>query len=131
MTGGWRGPTLLSSEVAGATVEQTQRILDRYFGLLGKDEDFAVCLTADVTWLVAETDEVIKGPHVVRDYITALHSRMVDGHGRRTVVGDDFVYLEGDCAATAPAAGRINYCIANEVTDELIARIRCCGLSAD
>jgi len=77
------GPTLLSSEVAGVTVEQTQQILDRYFGLMGKDEDFAVCFTADVTWLVAETDELIKGPHVVRDYITALHSRMVDGHGYR------------------------------------------------
>jgi hypothetical protein len=116
--------------VAGVTVEQTQQILDRYFGLMGKDEDFAVCFTADVTWLVAETDEVIKGPHVVRDYITALHSRMVGGHGFRTVVGEGFVYLEGDCAATGPAAGRINYCIAYEMRDELIARIRCYGLGA-
>ena len=71
-----------------------------------------------------------KGPHVVRDYITALHSRMVDGHGSKTVVGEDFVYLEGDCAATGPAAGRINYCLAYEMRDELIARIRCYGLSA-
>ena len=126
----WLGPTLLSLEVDGVTVEQTQQILDRYFGLMGKDEDFAVCFTADVTWLVAETKEVIKGPHVVRDYITALHSRMVDGQGSRTVVGDDFVYLEEDRAATVPAAGRINYCIAYEMTDELIARIRCYGLSA-
>ncbi len=57
--------------VIGMSVEQTQQTLDRYFGLMGKDEDFAECLTADVTWLIADTEDVIQGPDAVRDYIIA------------------------------------------------------------
>ena len=111
------------------SVEQTQRTLDRYFGLMGKDEDFAECFTADVTWFIADTGEVIKGPDTVRDYIVALHAIMADTHGRKSVVGDGFVYLEGDCAGTVPSSGRrINYCIAYDMRDDLIAAIRCYGL---
>lgn len=77
------------------SVEQTRRTLDRYFGLMGNDEDFAECFTTDVTWLVADTGELIQGPQSVRDYIIALHLRMVDSQGRQTVIGEDSVYLEG------------------------------------
>jgi hypothetical protein len=42
-------------EVVGMSVEKTQRTLDRYFGLMGRDEDFAECFTADVTWVIADT----------------------------------------------------------------------------
>ena len=113
------------------SVENTQRTLDRYFGLMGADEDFGKCFTADVTWLIADTGEVIHGPDSVRDYIIALHSRMVDSQGRTSVVGEDFVYLEGDCAAMAPNSGsRNNYCIAYEMRDDLIAAMRCYGLGS-
>jgi hypothetical protein len=112
------------------SVEKTQRTLDRYFGLMGRDEDFAECFTADVTWVIADTGEVIEGPGAVRDYIIALHTRMADTQGRRSVVGDGFVYLEGDCAATFPTGDRrINYCIAYDMRDDLIAAMRCYGLS--
>lgn len=111
------------------SVEQTQQTLDRYFGLMGKDEDFAECLTADVTWLIADTEDVIQGPGAVRDYIIALHMRMVDIQNRKSVVGDGFVYLEGDCAATARSTGRrVNYCIAYEMREDLMAAMRCYGL---
>jgi len=113
------------------SVEQTQRTLDRYFGLMGEDEDFAECLTADVTWVIAETGAVIEGPDAVRDYIIALHTRMTDTQGHNTVVGDGYVYLEGDCAATDPSSNRrINYCIAYDMRDDLIAAMRCYGLGA-
>ena len=112
------------------SVEKTQRTLDRYFGLMGRDEDFAECFTADVTWVIADTGEVIKGPDAVRDYIIALHTRMADTQGRKSVVGDGFVYLEGDCTATVPSSGRrISYCIAYDMSDDLIAAMRCYGLS--
>ena len=111
------------------SVEQTQRTLDRYFGLMGEDEDFAECLTADVTWVVADTGEVIEGPDAVRDYIIALHTRMADTQGRKSVVGDGFVYLEGDCAALVSSSDRrINFCIAYDMRDDLIAAMRCYGL---
>ena len=112
------------------SVEKTQRTLDRYFGLMGRDEDFAECFTADVTWVIADTGEVIEGPDAVRDYIIALHARMADTQGRKSVVGDGYVYLEGDCAATVPSSGRrISYCIAYDMSDDLIAAMRCYGLS--
>jgi len=116
-------------EVVGVSVEKTQQTLDRYFGLMGRDEDFAECLTADVTWVVADTGEVIEGPDAVRDYIIALHTRMADTQGRKAVVGDGYVYLEGDCAATDPSSDRrIKYCIAYDMREEHIAAMRCYGL---
>ena len=112
------------------SVEATQRTLDRYFGLMGRDEDFAECFTADVTWVIADTGEVIEGPGAVRDYIIDLQTRMADTQGRKSVVGDGFVYLEGDCAPTVLSSGRrINYCIAYDIRDDLIAAMRCYGLS--
>jgi hypothetical protein len=51
---------------------------------------------------------VIEGPDSVRDYIIALHSRMVESQGRKSVVGEDFVYLEGDCTTMQSSGGRIN-----------------------
>ena len=42
-----------------------------------------------------------------------------------------YVYLEGDCAATDPSSNRrINYCIAYDMRDDLIAAMRCYGLGA-
>jgi hypothetical protein len=116
--------------MTGMSVEQMQRILDRYFGLMGRDEDFAECLTTDVTWLVADTAEVIEGPGAVRDYVIALHERIADFRSRTPVVGDGFVYLEGDCAAASSPDSRVNYCIAYDMRDDLIAAMRCYGLGA-
>ena len=112
------------------SVEQTQRTLDRYFDLMGKDQDFSTCFTEDVTWLAADTDFVVEGPDSVRDYIIALHSRMADSQGRKTVIGENFVYLEGDCTATQSSGARLNYCIAYDIRDDYIAAIRCYGLGA-
>ena len=121
----------LASQLVTMSVEQTQRTLDRYFDLMGKDEDFAECFSADVTWLIADTEEVVRGPSAVRSYILALHARMADSRGRKTVVGDDYVYLEGDCAASVPDNGsRINYCIAYTVKGDQITAMRCYGLGA-
>lgn len=111
------------------STEQTQRTIDRYFELMGQAADFAVCFTEDVTWLIAETGEVVHGPGAVRDYIVALHSIMEDARTSKFVVGQDDVYLEGDCAPMAPRTGnRTHYCIAYDMKDDQIEAVRCYGL---
>jgi hypothetical protein len=64
----------------------------------------------------------------VRDYINALHSTMVDAQTRKLVVGQESVYLEGDCAGTTPGtSSRIRYCVAYDMKGDLVAAMRCYG----
>jgi len=108
---------------------QTQNTMDRYFDLMGRGADFAECYSADATWLIADTGEVIRGPGAVRDYVVALHASLVDMRTRTYVVGEEHVYLEGDCdGAASGAAGRTCYCVAYDIRDGLIAAMRCYGL---
>ena len=65
----------------------------------------------------------------VRDYVVALHPSLTDLRSNKLVVGEESVYLEGDCASQAPGAlGRDHYCVAYDLRDGLIAAIRCYGL---
>lgn len=113
------------------STEQTQRTIDRYFEMMGREADFAECFTEDVTWLIADTGEIVRNPCPVRDYIVALHAAMEDAHTSKFVVGEDDVYLEGDCAPTAPGTGnRTHYCIAYDMKDDQITAVRCYGLGA-
>jgi ketosteroid isomerase-like protein len=108
---------------------ETQRTIKRYFDLMGRGADFAECYRADVTWLIADTGQVVYGPDPVRDYINALHATLVDAQTRRIVVGQENAYLEGDCVATAPELGsRTHYCVVYDIKDELITAMRCYGL---
>ena len=110
------------------SIEQTQRIIDRYFELMGQDADFTACCTDDVTWLVAGTGEVVRGRQRVREYINAVHATMADAQTRHLVVGEESVYLEGDCAGPASSDGaRVRYCIAYDVTQGQITAMRCYG----
>ncbi|MET0780055.1 MAG: nuclear transport factor 2 family protein [Microbacterium sp.] len=113
------------------STEQSQRTMDRYFDLMRRSADFGECYTPDVTWLVAETGEIVRGADSVRDHVIALHSTMVDAHTHTYVVGEDHVYLEGDCAADAPAVGaRTSYCVAYDMQGAMISAMRCYGLGA-
>jgi hypothetical protein len=110
------------------SLEQTQRAIDRYFGIMGRGGDFADCYTTDVTWITSDTGERIHGPNPVRDYIVALHANMVDMQTRRFLVADGSVYLEGDCADTfTRTSNRICYCVAYDMKDDLISAMRCYG----
>ena len=53
------------------SAEQTQHTMDRYFELMGRGADFGACCSADVSWLVADTGEVIRGPGAVREFVAA------------------------------------------------------------
>ncbi len=111
--------------------EQAQAVIDHYFELMGRDADFAECYSAEVTWLVADTGQVVRGPEAVRDFIIALHGRMTDGRTNKIVVGSDSAYLEGDCAATSTETGdRTYYCVAYDIQENLIVAMRCYGLGS-
>ncbi|GAA1979811.1 nuclear transport factor 2 family protein [Microbacterium pumilum] len=111
------------------TVVDSQRAMDRYFNLMRQGIDFDACYQEDVTWLVADTGDVIQGAHAVRDYVVALHASLTDLRSTKLVVGEDSAYLEGDCAAQAPGTvGRDHYCVAYDVQDDLIVAIRCYGI---
>jgi hypothetical protein len=66
---------------------ETQRTIKRYFDLMGRGADFAECYRADVTWLIADTGQVVYGPDPVRDYINALHATLVDAQTRASSWG--------------------------------------------
>ena len=113
------------------STEQTQRTMDRYFDLMGQGADFGECYAPNVTWLVADTAEVIAGPAGVREYVIAVHATFIDPHTRKYFVGDGSVYLEGDCAAAeSEAGGRCHYCVSYDLTDGVITSVRCYGLGS-
>jgi ketosteroid isomerase-like protein len=108
--------------------DQTQDVMDRYFALMSSGADFSECYTADATWLVADTGELISGAGAVKDYVIALHAAMDDMKTHTYVVGSDHVYLEGDCASMRTGLeDRIRYCVAYDIVDGRIGAMRCYG----
>jgi hypothetical protein len=59
---------------------------------------FAQFFTDDVTWTTIDTNDVVRGPQAVQDFIVALHARMSDAQTHRLVFSEDCAYLEGSCA---------------------------------
>ena len=110
--------------------DRSQRVMDRYFELMGRDADFSSCFTKDVTWSVVDTGAVITGPEPVRDYIVDLHAGLLDWQSRTFVVGEDHVFLEGDAATADGGTDRAHYCVAYDLDGELIAAMRCYGPGA-
>ena len=110
------------------SVDQTQQVIDRYFGVLGAGGDFSQFYVDDVTWTMIDAREEIRGAAAVRDYVIALHAQMSDVHIRRIAVSDSAAYLEGDCVnAQNEDATRISYCVAYDVTGDRITAMRCYG----
>jgi SnoaL-like domain len=110
------------------SLDQTQRTMDRYFGAMGRGDDFSTFFTADVTWIMMESGQEIRGPAAVRDYILALHSKMLGHQQRALAVSDSHAYLEGDCVdvphGTAP---RYDYCLVYDLEADRITAMRCYG----
>ncbi len=105
----------------------TQEVIDRYFQLMGRGEDFTDCYVSDVTWTTFDDGTQIHGPRPIRDNLGALHQNMVDAHTRRLICAASAAYLEGDCADPLSAdTNRIAYCVAH-VADGRISAMRCYG----
>ena len=88
------------------SVASTQRVIDRYFSTMGADEDFSTSFAEDVTWLMVENGDEVRGPGPVRDYILALHALMQSGDQRPLVVTDGHVFLEGDAVNAGVPTGQ-------------------------
>jgi len=109
------------------SVEQTRRTMDRYFAALDGG-DFARVFVDEVTWITADTGDLVHGRTAVRDFIIALHGQMSDSQVRKFVVSDGAAYLEGDCLDARMVTGdRIAYCVAYDVEGDWISAVRAYG----
>ena len=107
---------------------ETRGVIDRYFDLMGRGEDFAICYAEDVRWTTLVGGAVISGPTEVRDYLMGLHRNMPDIQTRPRAYADGAAYVEGDCAdPRSTGTDRIAFCIAYDVADGLITSARCYG----
>ena len=106
----------------------TQVVIDHYFELMGRDEDFATCYAEEVRWTTFDGDTLVLGPTAVRDYLTDLHHNMPDIQTRPLAYAAGAAYIEGDCAdPRSTGADRIAFCIAYDVADGVITAARCYG----
>jgi hypothetical protein len=107
--------------------DQTRRVIGDYFRAMDETGHFAQFFTEDATWTTIDTNDVVRGPHAVQDFIVALHARMSDAQTHRLVFSDDCAYLEGSCAGVDGQRDRIPYCIAYDLIGSQIASVRSYG----
>jgi hypothetical protein len=107
---------------------KTQAVIDHYFDLMGRDEDFATCYADDMRWTTFDGGTTIFGPAAVRDYLRGLHRSMPDIQTQPLAYADETAYIEGDCAdPRGTSMDRIEFCIAYDVADGVITSARCYG----
>jgi hypothetical protein len=113
------------------SVEQTNKLLHRYFNAMGNDRDFSEYYAEDVTWVMVDSGQTVHGPSAVRDYILELHSKMFDHKQRDLDVTDGHAYLEGSAVAEPGGTGpRFTYCLVYDLDAERISATRCYGTLA-
>ncbi len=105
---------------------EIRAVIDRYFDLMGRGENFATCYAADVRWTTFDGGTVVSGPTEVRDYLIGLHRNMPNIQTRPLAYAAGRAYVEGDCADPRSAStDRIAFCIAYDVADRVITSARC------
>ena len=110
------------------TSTDTRAVIDRYFDLMGRGEDFATCYADHVRWMTFDGGTTVVGPTEVRDYLVGLHRNMPDSQTRPIVYADGTAYVEGDCAdPRGTGADRIAFCVAYDVANGVITSARCYG----
>lgn len=106
----------------------TREVIDRYFELMGRGEDFAVYYADDVQWTTLDGGTVASGPSKVRNYLAGLHRNMPDIQTRPRAYADETAYVEGDCAdPRSTGDDRIAFCVAYDVANGVITAARCYG----
>lgn len=107
---------------------ETQTVIDHYFDLMRRGEDFATCYAADVRWTTFDGGTSVLGPANVRDYLIGLHRNMPDIQTRPRAFGAETAHVEGDCAdPRSTSADRIAFCVAYDVANGAITSARCYG----
>jgi hypothetical protein len=110
------------------TVTETRAVIDHYFDLMGRGEDFATCYAEDVRWTTLDGGTVVSGPTEVRDYLMGLHRNMPDIQTRPLAYAAEAAYVEGDCAdPRSTSTDRIAFCIAYDIAKGVITSARCYG----
>ena len=108
---------------------ETQAVIDHYFDLMGRGEDFATCYAKDVRWTTFDGGTVVSGPAEVRDYLIELHRNMPDIQTLPRAYADGTAYVEGDCADPRnTSTDRIPFCIAYGVENGVIISASCYGM---
>jgi SnoaL-like domain len=107
---------------------ETRALIDHYFDLMGRGEDFATCYADDMRWTTFDGGTTVVGSTEVRDYLVGLHGNMPDSQTRPIVYADGTAYVEGDCAdPRGTGADRIAFCVAYDVANGVITSARCYG----
>ncbi len=107
---------------------ETRAVIDRYFDLMGRGEDFATCYAAHARWTTFDGGTVVSGPTEIRDYLVGLHRNMPDIQTRPLAYAAEAAYVEGDCADPRSTSNdRIAFCIAYGIGNGLITSARCYG----
>jgi hypothetical protein len=108
----------------------TGNVMDAYFAAMGAEEDFSKFYEEDVTWLMVDSGQEVRGAGPVRDYILALHSRMVSGSQGALVLADGHALLEGSEVNADEGGPGLAYCLVYDVGDHRISAMRCYGTLA-
>jgi SnoaL-like domain len=107
---------------------ETRAVIDHYFDLMGRGEDFAICYAEDVRWTTFDGGTTVLGPTKVRDYLIPLHRNMPDIQTRPLAYAAESAYVEGDCAdPRSESTERIAFCVAYDVANGVITSARCYG----
>lgn len=110
------------------SVAGVQAVMDRYFAAMGAGEDFAELFDEDVTWLMVDSGQEVRGPTAVRTYLDVLHAKMSSGDNRELVVAEGHAVLEGSSVNAGGDHGSgLAFCLVYDVTDTRITAMRCYG----
>ena len=110
------------------SVSSTQSVMDRYFAAMGAAEDFSPSFDDDVTWLMVDNGQEVRGPGPVRDYILELHDKISSMDSRPLVVTAGQAFLEAQSINDDNDAGSgLNFCLVYDVSDDHITAMRCYG----
>jgi len=113
------------------SVAESSAVMHDYFGAMDRDEDFSVSFTEDVTWLMMDTGQEVRGPSAVRDYILELHAKIVSQQSGELVVSDHHAYLEGLSVRTGEEGSpAYSYCLVYDLQGSRISAMRCYGTLA-
>jgi hypothetical protein len=113
------------------SVSETLDLMERYFGAMGRGEDFSIFYDEGVSWLMVDSGQLVSGGPAVRDYVVELHAKMTGGEAREMVVADGHVYLEGSSFNASPEhEDGLSYCLVYDVTGDRITAARCYGALA-
>lgn len=107
------------------SVESNRTLMRDYFEVMSADGDIARYFSQDVTWINMESGERFTGPAAVRDYITALHTRLFDAtpQGRSLDVTDAHAFLEGDFTGISTDVC-VPFCLVYDLRDGRISAMR-------